>query len=110
MFFPIAPTSNMEFQVKVEYVKDKWITFIVSLSHLASATEYHSKDLVEDVKSCCTTLHYLNEMTITLHYLDDDVAIGNVKVLMSKLCVKTYKVSRSTGKRSKCLAYVYILK
>ena len=23
----ITPTSNMEFQVKVEYVKDKWITF-----------------------------------------------------------------------------------
>ena len=30
LFLRIAPKSNMEFQVKVEQVKDKWITFIVS--------------------------------------------------------------------------------
>ena len=35
-FFCIATTSNMEFQVKVEHVKDKWITFVV-LSLLVSA-------------------------------------------------------------------------
>ena len=29
MFLRIALTSNMEFQVKVECVKDKWITFMV---------------------------------------------------------------------------------
>ena len=38
VFFRIAPTSNMEFQVKVEYMKDEWITFMVS-SRLVSADE-----------------------------------------------------------------------
>ena len=56
-------------------------------SRLVSATEYCFKDLVEDVTSRCMTLNYLNETTVRLHYLDNDVAIGNVKVLTSKtLC------------------------
>ena len=65
----------MEFQVKVEYVKGKRKIFMVS-SRLASAAEYRFKDLVEDITSRCTKLNYLNETTIRLRYLDDDVAIG----------------------------------
>ena len=84
----------MEFQLKAEYVKDKWLV-------LVSAAWYRAKDLVEDITSRCTTLNYLNETTIRLRYLDDDVAIGNVKVLTSKLRVETCMVSRSTGKRSR---------
>ena len=61
VFFHIAPSSNMEFQVKVEYAKDKWITFMVS-SHLVSATEYRFIDLVEDITSRCMTLNYLTVM------------------------------------------------
>ena len=34
---------DTEFQVKVEYVKDKWIAFMVS-SCLVSAAEYRFKD------------------------------------------------------------------
>ena len=60
----VAPTSKMKFQVKVEYVKDKWMTFMVS-SRLVSSAEYHFKDLVEDITSRCTTLNYLNEMTVS---------------------------------------------
>ena len=92
----------MEFQVKVEYVKDKWITFLVS-SRLVSASEYSFKDLVKDLTSRCTTLNYLNETTIRLRYFDDDDAIGNVKVLKSKskLCLEICVTSRSTGKHSK---------
>ena len=74
----------MEFQVKVEYVRDKWITFMVS-SCLVSAAVYHFKDLVEDITSRCMTLNYLNEMTIRLCYLDNDVAIRNVKTLCGNL-------------------------
>ena len=64
MFLCIALTSNMEFQVKVECVKDKWITFMV-LSGLVSAAECHFKDLVEDITSCCKTLNYLNAILAT---------------------------------------------
>ena len=39
----------MEFQVKVEYVKDKWIAFMVS-SCLVSAAGYGFKYLIEDTK------------------------------------------------------------
>ena len=77
----------MEFQVKVEHVKHKWITFVVSI-RLVSAAEYRFKDLVRDITSRCTTL---NETTIRLRYLDD--TIGNVRVLTSKLCVETCVVS-----------------
>ena len=55
VFLHIAPTLNMEFQIKVEYVKEKWITFMVS-SSLASAAECRFKDLVDNITSCCTTL------------------------------------------------------
>ena len=81
----------MEFQVKVEYVKDRWITFMVS-SRLVSAAKYRFKNLVEDITSRSTIL---NEKTIRLRYLDDDVAIGNVKIVTSKLCVETCMVSLS---------------
>ena len=64
MCYGIAPTSKMKFQVKVEYVKDKWMTFTVS-SRLVSSAEYHFKDLVEDITSRCTTLNYLIEMTVS---------------------------------------------
>ena len=75
VFFRIAPISNMEFQVKVDYVKGKRKIFMVS-SRLVSAAEYRFKDLVEDITSSCTKLNYLNETTIRLRYLDYDVAIG----------------------------------
>ena len=51
----------------VEYVKDKWITFMVS-SRLVSAAEYRFRFQVsEDITSRCMTLmNYLNETTIRL--------------------------------------------
>ena len=60
-------------------------------SRLVSAAEYRFKDLVEDITSRCTKLNYLNETTIRLRYLDDDVAIGR------DLRVATCVVSCSTG-------------
>lgn len=39
----VYPTSNMEFQAKVEHEKDQRITFMVS-SRLVSAAEYRFKD------------------------------------------------------------------
>ena len=47
----------------VDYVKDKWKTFMVS-SYLAIAAEYCFTDLVEDITSCCMILNYLNETSV----------------------------------------------
>ena len=58
---------QLQFQVKVEYMKDKRKIFMVS-SRLVSAAEYRFKDLVEDITSRCTKLNYLNETTIRLRY------------------------------------------
>ena len=62
VYFFVAPTSNMEFQVKVEYTKDKRITFMVS-SRLVTAARHRFKD---DITSRCATLNYSTETTIRL--------------------------------------------
>ena len=41
-------------------------------SRLVSAAKYRYKDLVEHMTSRCTTLNYLNETTIRVHYLEDE--------------------------------------
>ena len=44
VLFIIVADNIAEFQAEVEYVKDKWITFMV-WSRLVSAAEYHFKDI-----------------------------------------------------------------
>ena len=65
ILFVYSYSSNIKHGVlRVEYVKDKWITFMV-LSCLASASEHHfSRDLAEHI-SRFTTLNYLKSMKLT---------------------------------------------
>ena len=80
----------MEFQVKVEQVKDKWITFIVS-------SEYprFRKYSFEDISRSQELFEWKKKhkgARASIGYIH--IAIGKVRVLMSELCVETCVVLR----------------
>ena len=66
-----------EYQVKVEYTgnqridEQKWISFMIPVG-LVHSGYYVFQSLVQDIKSRCTSLDFLNEHNMRLRYLDDE--------------------------------------
>ena len=66
-----------EYQVKVEYTgnqridEQKWISFMIPVG-LVHSGHYVFQSLVQDIKSRCTSLNFLNEHNMRLRYLDDE--------------------------------------
>lgn len=62
--------------MKVEYFGtqgdgQKWISFIVSASKI-NCGQYSFRSLVNDINCRCPSLHFLNESTMRIGYLDDE--------------------------------------
>lgn len=89
--------------MKVEYSGtqgdgQKWMSFMVSASKI-NCGQYSFRSLVNDINCRCPSLHFLNESTMRIRYLDDEDSWINLNFDDRRGFTKLWHCARVVPKR-----------